>query len=404
LDAERAIVSFWASYWGIWHRAFPRLHKRAQWHIVTHLCTRAQNGAALGEIFGMIRQVLLLEDATVRERVTELVEDQWCMVDPPTLSAMGRALSARTILAPTPALLAQFDATLLALLGEMAALVPVLDPCLVAAAPPQLDPSLRASALAAVEVGTTLWAALLEKMFTARALSAARRVEARRNLLSTSHRMLMITAIQDHYGLLVPTDPEGLMADRMSAIMLELTGQNFQTTRDHIAYLLQLGVLDRRPGRTLRVALSHSAADLVRETLHEAAAQLSPILSRVAAPDPHAHRLQILAPGLPPRIVVITEWPFTIGRVPGNHLELASTDISRQHCRLELMQPGPGPAIADLGSTNGTVVNDIKITTPTPLTDGASIRLGKHELKYLAPAPVRPLDDVTVTAQSTVRR
>jgi len=70
LDAARAVVQYWIEYWAIWHRAFPRLHKRAHWHIVVHLCRHAQGGMALGELFGLIRQLLLLEDATVRDRRT----------------------------------------------------------------------------------------------------------------------------------------------------------------------------------------------------------------------------------------------------------------------------------------------------------------------------------------------
>ena len=46
----------------------------------------------------------------------------------------------------------------------------------------------------------------------------------------------------------------------MAAELLRLQRQNFQTTRDHIAALLQLGLLERRAGRALRVALAETAA------------------------------------------------------------------------------------------------------------------------------------------------
>src|SRR5208283_4088029 len=49
---------------------------------------------------------------------------------------------------------------------------------------------------------------------------------------------------------------EGLLADDMAALLLRLGRQNFQTTRDHIGYLMQLGLLERQPGRALRVALA----------------------------------------------------------------------------------------------------------------------------------------------------
>ena len=67
-----------------------------------------------------------------------------------------------------------------------------------------------------------------------------------------------------------------------------------------------------------------------------------------------------------------------LGRDPG--CELAFTDgdrdraVSWKHARIEL-SPG-GAYLSDLGSSNGTFVNDVRLTRPTPLKVRDVIRLG----------------------------
>ena len=64
-------------------------------------------------------------------------------------------------------------------------------------------------------------------------------------------------AVELRYGVSAFAGSEqGILADQMAASLLNLTGQNFQTTRDHIAYLISLGLLERQSGKSLRVALS----------------------------------------------------------------------------------------------------------------------------------------------------
>src|SRR6516162_9339225 len=96
MQAEREIVRFLSAYQTIWHAHFPSLFRRAQWHIVTHLCTTGREGSAVGELYGLVKQVFLLDDSTVKERILEIAELKLCAVDPP-----GGALSARSVVAPT---------------------------------------------------------------------------------------------------------------------------------------------------------------------------------------------------------------------------------------------------------------------------------------------------------------
>jgi predicted component of type VI protein secretion system len=63
----------------------------------------------------------------------------------------------------------------------------------------------------------------------------------------------------------------------------------------------------------------------------------------------------------------------TVGR-GGADFELADPEVSRQHAVFR--QVDAGLALEDLGSTNGTFVNDRPIDGITPLSDGDRIRFG----------------------------
>lgn len=387
MDTGRPAVRLLAAYWDGWYEAFPSLHRRAHWHIAHHLCAHPPHaGAPLGELLGLTRQALLLDDATVRDRVADLAEQGACTMDP-----ADAPLAARTIVIPTASLLARYDATLLTLLVALDQVTPDLQPGLRLPPPADLPPAARTLALEALGVLTIGWTALLERLFDASPLSSARRMEARRNLLSTSHRTLLLTAIEHHYGLLAQASSAGILADRMAALMLERTGQNFQTTRDHLAYLLSLGLLQRCPGRALTVALAPGAAPHVRTAMAEIAAALTALVRRAGTPEGGSFALRIIAPSEQARLVLLDNWPFTIGRTEANTLCLPAGDVSRAHCQITLLR---GQAVmADLQSTNGTIVNGRRLTEPSALADGAVIRIGPFEMIFLAP---EDLSDSTI--------
>src|SRR3954470_4987847 len=139
MQAEREVVRFLSSYQTIWHAHFPSLFRRAQWHIVTHLCTQGREGAAVGELYGLVKQVFLLDDSTVKERILEIRDLQLCVVDPP-----NGGLSARSVVVPTPALLDLFDRHLLALAKELAVSAAALDATVRFSLPRRLDTEQRA--------------------------------------------------------------------------------------------------------------------------------------------------------------------------------------------------------------------------------------------------------------------
>ncbi|MGV9980162.1 FHA domain-containing protein [Micromonospora wenchangensis] len=75
--------------------------------------------------------------------------------------------------------------------------------------------------------------------------------------------------------------------------------------------------------------------------------------------------------------------PQVIGRAPTADIAVADAHLSRRHAEVRLTDDGV--LLADLGSTNGTWLNDRRITDAEPLTDGDVIRLGRTELRYFDP-------------------
>jgi pSer/pThr/pTyr-binding forkhead associated (FHA) protein len=83
---------------------------------------------------------------------------------------------------------------------------------------------------------------------------------------------------------------------------------------------------------------------------------------------------------LPDRTRVPVMGPMTIGRAPGNTLQLADQTVSRHHARISLNGGLGDPLVDDTGSSHGTWVNDRRIDGPVALSDGARLRLGDQEL------------------------
>jgi hypothetical protein len=78
-----------------------------------------------------------------------------------------------------------------------------------------------------------------------------------------------------------------------------------------------------------------------------------------------------------------------LGRGSGNDVILQDTQASRNHA--EIMQQGGQVFIRDLGSTNGTFVNDERVIGAQPLRPGDRVRIGDtimaYEGGFAAPAP-----------------
>ena len=83
--------------------------------------------------------------------------------------------------------------------------------------------------------------------------------------------------------------------------------------------------------------------------------------------------------------LVIPSKEVLIGRDEGCYIRMGSPDISRKHCSLRAT--AEGIRVDDLGSSNGTWVNDTRIAGPTILKSGDYLRVGPALFQVAGPKP-----------------
>jgi pSer/pThr/pTyr-binding forkhead associated (FHA) protein len=110
--------------------------------------------------------------------------------------------------------------------------------------------------------------------------------------------------------------------------------------------------------------------------------QMAPTVAPRAS-GPAAPSLTLVDPG-PSKLPVGAVYPLrpstTIGRTDENTVVLPDAFVSSRHARLE--QTNGRWYVADLGSTNGTFVNDRPAgTSPQPVQDGDIIQIGRVKLR-----------------------
>jgi hypothetical protein len=79
---------------------------------------------------------------------------------------------------------------------------------------------------------------------------------------------------------------------------------------------------------------------------------------------------------------------LTIGRDASNDLSLDDPDVSRWHA--VLLRTGSEWLIEDTASTNGTYVNGLRITSPTTLNNGDTLRVGNGLFSFGSQQPNPP--------------
>ena len=89
-------------------------------------------------------------------------------------------------------------------------------------------------------------------------------------------------------------------------------------------------------------------------------------------------KLVILNQGMTGRTHELKVDKTTIGRVEDNTFQIAEPSVSSHHC--EVLLRGNEVVIKDLNSTNGTFIDDEKITESV-LKPGQTLRLGQIELR-----------------------
>ncbi len=97
-----------------------------------------------------------------------------------------------------------------------------------------------------------------------------------------------------------------------------------------------------------------------------------------------------------------------VGRNPDNDLVLTDNTISGRHAMFHLGDAGRRLLVRDLASTNGTFVNDKRVSAPVALAHGDRVRLGSSvtlELRIQhspTAAPPRPLPSLLVDLRTGV--
>lgn len=80
---------------------------------------------------------------------------------------------------------------------------------------------------------------------------------------------------------------------------------------------------------------------------------------------------------------VVSPTGLRIGRAPPADIVLSDRQVSRSHCLVELADGGL--RVSDLNSTNGTFIDGERISGPSPLGVGSTLRVGtillKHQLR-----------------------
>jgi hypothetical protein len=182
-----------------------------------------------------------------------------------------------------------------------------------------------------------------------------------------------------------------------------------RTTRDHITYLLDVGLFVRMPAKALHVAMSDPAMRGIHLALTRTAERLAAVLvalsgqrtpqvnptvpplgdaaertltieagEQAAAPET-PHFLQRVGPAGSDQPIPVHP-PFTIGRTARSDLVLDGADVSRSHCRIAA--DDENVMISDLNSTSVTFLNDRRIADPTMLKPGDRLRIGSNLLLY----------------------
>jgi hypothetical protein len=80
--------------------------------------------------------------------------------------------------------------------------------------------------------------------------------------------------------------------------------------------------------------------------------------------------------------ISLNQGTVTVGRLPECTISVNDSNISRQHA--EMRQAGGGYVVADLNSTNGTLVNGIRISGEQRLNDGDIISFGSTHVRFEA--------------------
>lgn len=96
-------------------------------------------------------------------------------------------------------------------------------------------------------------------------------------------------------------------------------------------------------------------------------------------------KIIVTGPTAAGRVEECRKFPLVIGRATNSDVIVSDERASRAHARIEALPDG-GYQLVDLGSRNGTLLNDVLVTGAIRLKDGDALTIGGHRLVFRLPA------------------
>lgn len=138
--------------------------------------------------------------------------------------------------------------------------------------------------------------------------------------------------------------------------------------------------------RTSRQPLRPGSGDVIatdaprRESRPERPAP--PVITPVSEADVHC--LEIEPGDLPRQVIVIGSSGTKIGRTAPADVVIAHRSVSREHCIIGIANDEL--LVTDLNSTNGTFIDEVRISRATVLPVGSRLRVGEVSMKHAVQA------------------
>ncbi len=156
---------------------------------------------------------------------------------------------------------------------------------------------------------------------------------------------------------------------------------------------------------TNSASAGHDVTDLSAISMPDVGADIAEAtLRRQRVVDPSTAEdecclVQIYPPDVIEGMQLLEQEEFSIGRSPETDLPLFDNSVSRQHAML--IRGQDGYVVRDLGSTNGTFVNEKVIESDCSLRSGDTIRIGSFLFRFLSAGCVETQYHETVYSAMT---
>lgn len=194
------------------------------------------------------------------------------------------------------------------------------------------------------------------------------------------------------------------VADVITKSLAKKPEERYQTGEEMAQSLRRaMGTLTDKDVTTFATATDHAVVSMMTQLESASAAVMPSRMDSDETFEGNVDRIIIAQKGEAPKVQTLTKSTLTIGRLDDNDLVLPGQKVSRHHARLE--QTATGWQIVDLGSSNGTFLDDNKLLPDVPEAwlPVQTVRIGSFFLQ-LKPAaeearPIsRPLGGFTYQA------